>query len=174
MTLVVLAARVLLGAVFAVAVVEKLRDGRAFRRFVAALVGPGWAVRLSIVAVILAESGVAGLLLLPGSGSWSVPAGFGLALALLAAFSVAAGRALRREVRLSCGCLGGSSGPVSRETLHRNAVLALAAGVGLAGSATADAAPLSAGAAAAAGFGLAAAIVVVRFDELRALVRGHA
>jgi hypothetical protein len=171
MMLVVVAARVLLGTVFAVAAAQKLRDNRAYRRFLAELLRPGWLVRPAIVGTILAEVTAAGLLLAPRTAA----AGFGLALALLSVFSAALGRALRRNMRLSCGCLGTSSQPVDRASMQRNAALAAVAVAGLAGSTVAAPASLSTGAVAAGAVGLAAAIVVVRLDDIRTVFfREHA
>ena len=160
MPFVVVTAQFLLAAVFAVSAVAKVRDGSAFRRFVTALALP---VRLSTVGVVTAELVVAGLLIVPATA----PAGFAVALVLLAVFSAALGIGLRRDIPLSCGCFGSSSTPAGRAELVRNGVLAVVAVAGLAGSAVAAPLPFDSGFVATGALGLAAAIVIVRFDDLR-------
>ena len=167
MVFVVVATRFLLGAVFAISAVEKIRDRRAVRRFVIATVD--WAIGPSIVGVILGEAAAAALLFSPAAWRWDVPAGFALALVLLGAFSVVLVRALRRDVRVPCGCFGASSGPPNAGHLLRNGVLAAAAAIGLIGSAGGATAPLSPSSVAVGLLGTAAAFVVVRLDEFRTL-----
>jgi hypothetical protein len=82
-------------------------------------------------------------------------------------FSAALGRGLRLDIRVSCGCFGRSAGPPGHADLARNGVLAAVAAAGLAGSAVAAPAPFSSGSVATGALGLAAAIVIVRFDDLR-------
>lgn len=160
MPFIVVAAQFLLATVFVVSAVAKARDGRAFRRFVAALALPP---RLSTVAVVGTELVAAGLLIAPASA----PAGFVLALALLAAFSAALGAGLRRRTPVSCGCFGSSSAPLGRMDLLRNGLLAVVAVAGLAGSAVTTPAPLGSAAVATGALGLAGAIMIVRLDDLR-------
>ena len=169
MVFVVVATRFLLGAVFAISAVEKIRDRRAVRRFVIATVGPDRAIGPSIVGVILGEAAAAALLFSPAAWRWDVPAGFALALVLLGAFSAVLIRALRRDVRVPCGCFGASSGPPNAGHLLRNGVLAAAAAIGLIGSAGGTTAPLSPSSVAVGLLGTAAAFVVVRLDEFKTL-----
>jgi hypothetical protein len=160
MSLVVVAAQCLLAGVFAVSAVAKARHGEAFRRFVAAMRLPA---RPSTVVVAGAELGGAVLLAVPVTA----PAGFVVALALLALFSAALIRGIRLGVRTSCGCFGDSAGPPGRAEFVRNGALASVAAVGLAGTLVAAPAAFSAGSVATGGLGLAAAIVIVRLDDLR-------
>ena len=155
MAFVVVAAQYLLAAVFAAAALAKVRDGRAFRQFVAALLLPA---RLSTVATVASELAVAVLLLVPATA----PVGFALALALLGVFSLALGRGRRLDVRVPCGCFGQTSGG-----LLRNGVLAIVAAAGFTGSVATAPVPLSTSFVATSALGVAAAIVVVRFDDLR-------
>jgi hypothetical protein len=157
MPFVVVAAQYLLAVVFAVSAIAKIRDSQAFRRYVAALRLP---VRLSTVATVAGELVVAVLLLVPATA----PVGFGLALVMLGFFSLALGRGRRLDVQVPCGCFGRSSG---RGGLARNGVLAVVAAAGLAGSVATAPVPLSSGSVATSALGVAAAIVLVRFDDLR-------
>jgi len=62
----------------------------------------------------------------------TAPVGLVLAGLPAVAFAVAVLAALRRGDRAPCNCLGGSVRPVGRVHLVRNAVLLVAAGLGLA------------------------------------------
>jgi hypothetical protein len=161
MPFVVVAAQFLLAAVFAVSAIAKVRDGRAFRRYVAALRLP---VRLSTVGTVASELVVAGLLLVPAAA----PIGFALTLGLLGVFSLALDRGRRLDVRVPCGCFGPTpGGAVGNGGLVRNGVLAIVAAAGFTGSIATAPATLSSGFVATSALGVAAAIVVVRFDDLR-------
>lgn len=125
------AAAWLLAAVFAWAALAKIadRDGTT-----AALAGLGLPAPRSLArALPVGEVGVAAVLLLAPA------AGGALALAALTAFTVVLATRLRRGDPVRCGCFGGaSSAPVSRRTLARNGLLALAAvaALGAGGGAT--------------------------------------
>jgi hypothetical protein len=120
-------------------------------------------------ATVVVEAGTAGLLLLAPAGRAGVSAGFVASLALLAALSAVLALALRRDVRVPCGCFGPSIRPPARRDLVRNGGLAVLAALGLAGTVLADPAPLSAGAFAAAAGGLAAAVAAIHVDEFSSL-----
>ena len=111
---------VVLAAVFAWAGAAKLVDRRTTARSFRALGLPGGV--LLTTGVPGAELALAaGLVLAPGA---TAPP----ALAVLAAFSVVLGRALRDGVAVGCGCFGTARrGPVSARDLARNAVLAAVA-----------------------------------------------
>jgi hypothetical protein len=119
-------ARMLLAAVFGAAGIGKLLDPGGARRAVRAF---GVADRhAAAVAVLLAgaELAVAGGLLV-NAAAWWAAAG---AIALLALFSGAIVRVLRRGETPDCRCFGRlHSAPVGRATLVRNALLAVVAAV---------------------------------------------
>jgi putative oxidoreductase len=122
---VIAAARIGLGILFAYAAAEKLKDLPGFaedianyRMLPAALVGP--------LAVVLpgVELTVGALLIL---GCWSRAAA-AVTAAMLVVFIVGLSQALARGVDLNCGCFGSGVEPVSVGTIVRDAVLLLAAG----------------------------------------------
>jgi Methylamine utilisation protein MauE len=129
----------------------------------------GWMVVPSVVGTIVVEAGAVGLLLLPVAAGWSVRAGFVLILGLLGIFTVIVALAVRRRVRVPCGCFGASSTPAGPGQLLRNGVLAAVAVIGLAGAVFATPASLNSGSVVAAAVGLAAAVVVIRFSDLKTL-----
>jgi hypothetical protein len=171
---VVLGCRCVVGLVFVVSVVGKLRGRRAYAGFVAATgrLGPGWVVSRvpsDVLAggVIAAEAAVLVLMVLPGT-AW---AGFVLAGLLASAFAAAVLAALRRRDRAPCHCFGGSARPIGGVHLVRNVVLAAAAGLGLAAGAAA-AGPLEpAGVVVAVVAGAVVAAVVVTADDVADLFR---
>lgn len=122
--IVLLIARLLLAGLFGVAGVAKLADrdgsrvaleGFGLKRFAAALA----------LLVPLCELSAAALLLPAVTARW----GGLLALALLALFTAAVARALKRGETPDCHCFGQlHSAPAGRVTLVRNAVLAGLAG----------------------------------------------
>jgi thiol-disulfide isomerase/thioredoxin len=126
----VLAARLVLAAVFAVAGGAKLADRAGTRRAVVDFGAPeGLAVPLALL-LPAAELGIAGLLL-PATTAVAGSAG---ALALLALFSGAIGYNLARGRAPDCHCFGQlHSAPAGRETLARNGVLLGIAAFALAG-----------------------------------------
>jgi hypothetical protein len=119
-----LIARLLLASLFLVAGGAKLADRDGSR---AALTGFGLKRFVAPTALLLPliELVAAGLLLPAPTARW----GGLLALALLAAFTVAIASALRRGETPDCHCFGQlHSAPAGRLTLARNAVLAALAG----------------------------------------------
>lgn len=125
----ILAARLLLAAVFTIAVVAKLADTSGLRQAVTAFGVPRVAAAIVAPTMIAAEFGVVALLLtLPKYGAWA-------ALTMLAGFSVAVLVSLTRGQRVQCSCFGRlSKGPIGWQTLARNGCLAgLAAFVALDG-----------------------------------------
>lgn len=127
MGIALLAARLALAAIFAVAGLAKLRDGRGWRKSlsdfgVPAVLTPAFAVLLP-----LAELTCAVALL---RGRWAVAGALG-SITLLAVFSVGITVSLVRGRAPDCHCFGQMSlSPVSWRTLVRNlALLVLAGGV---------------------------------------------
>jgi hypothetical protein len=122
--------RVLVGAVFLLAVIGKVRDLTAFRDAVATLVGvPTRAARALSIGVVAAEATVT-MLMFGGTPQFTV--GFGAALVMLSAFSLVLGTAVVRGRRVACNCFGGRAKPVTGADLARNVVLIACAGAGLA------------------------------------------
>jgi hypothetical protein len=122
-------ARMLLAAVFAAAGLGKLLDPGGARRAVRAF---GVADRQAPAFALLlgaAELAIAGGLLVNATAWWAAVG----AIALLALFSVAIVRLMRRGEAPDCRCFGRlHSAPVGRATLVRNALLGVVAAVVLA------------------------------------------
>ena len=168
MAYVEVAVRVLVAAVFAVAVAGKLARRSAWREFVASVRGfdvlPPAAVRPAAAAVVLAEAAVVALLAV----ARTVPLGYGLAAGLLALFTAAMVRALRRGVQPVCRCFGARGSAIGRVHVGRNVALAATAVAALLGRLDGGGVH-PAGAAVAAAAGLLTAAVVLRLDDLAAL-----
>jgi hypothetical protein len=165
----VVGCRVLLGTVFAVALVGKIWGNGAWRAFVASL---GELVRVPPrlrpfvgVAIALGEAAVLGLLAVPVA----VPAGLGLAAVLLAAFTVGIGAAVRRGVREPCRCFGSGSAPLSRAHVARNGLLTTVATAGAAAAIGWPGTGEPAGLLVAALVGVTVAAVLIRLDDIVAL-----
>jgi methylamine dehydrogenase accessory protein MauD len=124
--MIVLLARLLLAAVFAVAAVAKLTR-RAETESTLEAFGVAAGLRRPLAAALpLAELAIAAALLFPASAPFAGVA----ALLFLLAFSVAVGRTLARGEQVDCNCFG-SLGPseITRWTLVRNLVLLVPAGI---------------------------------------------
>jgi peroxiredoxin/uncharacterized membrane protein YphA (DoxX/SURF4 family) len=124
--LVLLAARVVLAAVFAVAGVAKLADRDGFRRAVEDFGVPAKLSAVVTIVLPVVELGVA-IALISSSFAWW---GAFAALGLLAVFVVAIVVNLARGRHPNCQCFGQlHTAPVGRSTLIRNLVLAAVAGL---------------------------------------------
>lgn len=173
MTYVLVACGVLLTGVFATSAASKLRGRTAFAEFVTATarIGGFRPDRARPVAMVVAGAEVAIVLgfvtaALAASRTLAGLAAAGAAL-LLAAFTGAVARAVRRGAAVPCRCFGASKTPLGRRHLVRNAVLLVAAGLGLAGALAAGGAPVHPGGlAVAAGAGVLVAILAVATDEI--------
>ena len=120
----------MLAAVFAVAAVGKLLDLEGSRRALREFGLPARSARLGAVALPVAELLVATALLLRPSARW----GAACALLLLIAFAAGVARAMSRGEAPDCHCFGQlHSEPAGPSTLIRNAILAAAAALILAG-----------------------------------------
>jgi hypothetical protein len=163
--------RVMLAVVFAASACGKLRDLRAFTAAVEdfAVVPRSWA-RPAAIAVVTAE---VLLVVLLGAGGPVLAAGFGGAVALLVAFTVALGRALRHRNVVSCNCFGAATGRLSRLDMARNACLISAAVAGTALAQAVEARTVSAAEVAVVGLASASlAMVLINFsDVVRTLLR---
>jgi peroxiredoxin len=120
-----LAGRLFLAAVFAVAALAKLSDRAGWRRTVGDFRVPARVVAPVALLVPLAEFATAAALLPTASVRWAALG----ALALLGALSAAIAVQLARGHRPDCHCFGKlHSAPIGRSTLVRNGVLAAIAG----------------------------------------------
>ena len=128
--MILLAARLLLAAVFAVAAVGKLVGRSRTVETLAEFGVPESIRRPAAIALPLAELAIAVALLPAATAAWAAVA----AALLLAAFTAVVARTLLQGREVDCNCFG-SLGPsrISRWTLARNALLlALAIGVAIA------------------------------------------
>ena len=118
---VMLAARLLIGALFVVSGALKLGDPTAFAteitnyRFLPQL-APWLAVTLPAVELAV------GAALLVGPWKWRRAAALA-AMGLLVMFTVAIVHVLRAGINVDCGCFGGNTGPVTIWTAVRDLVL---------------------------------------------------
>ncbi|NYD48182.1 putative membrane protein YphA (DoxX/SURF4 family) [Actinomadura luteofluorescens] len=150
----------LVGLVFAVSAVSKLRDFDGFARSVPALVPvPPGRARLLAIATTTLEALVPPLLVAPVTA----PFGFGLAAVLLAAFTAAVATSVRRGRRTACRCFGPSSAPLGPRHLVRNGVLLACA---VLGALAPGGLPPAGGIAVAAAAGLAGAVLIVSLDDI--------
>lgn len=126
---IILAARVLLGAVFMVAGAAKLTRRRTFADSTAALGIPKSLARVVARGMPILELGIGGFLLPSSTARPAAAAGAGL----LVAFSALLAGNLLRGRRPSCNCFGGlSSAPISAWSLVRNGgLIAIAATVSI-------------------------------------------
>jgi hypothetical protein len=131
--------RVVVGGMFLVALVGKLRDPAPFRAALRSFrVVPRRLERPTAHAVLGAEAAV--VLLLPVRAS--APVGLALAAVLLTAFAVGTARVVARGDRVPCGCFGRSAAPIGRAHTGRNALLAVASAAGAVAGLTRAPAPL--------------------------------
>lgn len=169
MSYLLLGCRALLAGVFLWSLAGKLRGRAAFRGYLDAartLLGlPERRSRPLAACAVLAEAAAVVLLVvLP-------PLGFVVAGGLLACFTAALVRALRRDHGASCPCFGASSAPVGRHHVARNAVLGATAALGLALSVAGTGGYRPGGVAVTAFAVLVCVLVTARLDDLAALFR---
>lgn len=167
---VVVFSRCLIGAVFLVSAISKLRGRRQLREFVTSLRSMRLVPErlLTPVAVLVAVAELAVPLLLAPYPAPPVMAAAGLIVAamLLTAFAAAIVIVLRRGVAASCRCFGGSgSTPFGRHHVARNAVLTLVALLGAYASLRQPALDWAA-VTLAAPLGIVGALIVTRLDDL--------
>jgi hypothetical protein len=150
----------LIGLVFAVSATSKLRDFDGFARSVPSLV-PAWPGRARLLATTTTalEALVPPLLIAPPTASY----GFGLAAALLAAFTTGIAASIRRGRRATCRCFGPSSVPLGPRHLVRNGALLTCAALG---GLSPGGLPPAGGIAVAAAAGLVGAVLIVALDDI--------
>ena len=154
----------LIGLVFAVSAIAKLRDFDGFVRSVPALApAPRRLVRPLATATTTLESLVPVLLVAP----FAAPYGFGLAVVLLAAFTVAIAVAVRRGRPATCRCFGPSSVPIGPRHLVRNGVLFTVAVLGVLSP---GGLPPAGGILLAVFAGLVGAILIISVDDIADLL----
>ncbi|MFI7424881.1 MauE/DoxX family redox-associated membrane protein [Nonomuraea sp. NPDC049684] len=165
--------RVLIGVVFAVAALGKLRGAAARRAFADSLVpvlsaaGIGRRARHPVAAALItAEAAIPAALLFPSG----VTAGFMAADALLVVLGGGLAVALRAGVQAECHCFGARAGsPLAARHLVRTGVLLVVAVTGTAASWAAPVTPGAAPAVAAAGAAVVGAVVLIALDDILAL-----
>jgi putative oxidoreductase len=113
-----LALRLALGGLFIVAGLLKLRDPSTFANEVANYhLVPALAPLLA--ATLPAIEILSGAVLVIAPSRWRTAAALLIAL-MMGLFSIAVSQVLARGINISCGCFGGSSGPVTGWTLARD------------------------------------------------------
>lgn len=160
--------RCLLGLVFLVSAVGKVRSQASFVGFVDSLrqfdILPSRQVQPAAIVVVATEAAVPILLAVRDT----VALGFLLTGGLLGVLTGAIAVVVHRGTLLSCRCFGVASAPLGRRHLVRNALLVFASVLGVAGS-VGVVAPGSAhpgGVALAVACGAALALLVMRFDDI--------
>ncbi len=119
--LVVLVARLIVGALFVVAGVLKLADTATFATEIAHYqlypeLAPWLAIMLPSTELVVGGA------LLVGPPAWRRAAALA-ALGLLVMFTVALVHVVRAGINVDCGCFGGKTGPVTAWTIARDLAL---------------------------------------------------
>lgn len=174
MTYLTIGSRALLFGVFIVAAVGKVRGRAAFAAFAASvrtlrLLPGGWSAAAA-AAVAVIEGGTLLLLALPST----VHLGFGLAVGLLAVFTMGILASMRRGQRVPCRCFGASGTPMGPVHVIRNLALMMAGAVGLVASLVAGQGGGPAhpgGVAVALTVAVVGVVLVVRLDDLMGLFK---
>jgi hypothetical protein len=165
------AGRVLLGIVFAIACIGKVRSAAAFNAFAESLRDLGWltgsARRAVAVAIPASEGAVVILLAWPATASW----GFAAGLSLLGALTIGAGIAIGRGQRVECRCFGSTAKPMGATELIRNGILIAVALAGLTAGLSAQHGPVSAvGMTLTVGIAWLGGLLIVGWDEISYLI----
>jgi hypothetical protein len=166
-----LACRVLIGTVFTVSVVTKVRGRAAWRSFSSWLAGlplralrPTWAP----AALTGAEAAVVVLVAIPATA----PSGLAAAAVLSLGLTLGLAAAVHRGARQPCHCFGLSAEPLSGQHVIRNALLltlAVTGSVSAIITGPAAAGPVEGGLATIGG--LAAALLIIFSGDVAALLR---
>jgi hypothetical protein len=163
-----LACTCLIGVVFAVSAVAKLRGRRTFRTFADWLGGLPLPLARSrpgpvAAAIAAAEVTIVVLAALP----WTAPVALMLAVVVLAVFTAGTGLAVARGADAPCQCFGPSTTRLAPRHVVRNALLCAAAAAGAVATGGGGTEP--AGVVLSLAAGLAVALFVVFLDDLAAL-----
>jgi hypothetical protein len=165
-----IAARLLIGVVFVIALAGKVSGGAAYRDFVLSLrrmdVLSAALVSAAARGSLVAEVAIVVLLAVPLRAAGV--AGFALAAVMLTVFAGAIAVSLRRGNRAPCRCFGVSSTPLGPGHIARNAVLVAVALAGVLAAARPGQASATGGVVAAFA-GLVGGLVVTMYDDIAAL-----
>lgn len=165
---IIIGSRCLLGLIFAVAAVSKLRSRAAFSAFAETVSGlrvfdDRW-VRPVAAAVALGEAFTAALMVAPRP---LAATGFALAAVMLTAFAVIIVSGRQRGIRTRCRCFGAATATLGSAHVARNAALAVAASISAFGLVAAPQGSVHPGGfAIAAVAGVALALLTLRLDDL--------
>ena len=168
-----LACRVLIGAVFTVSVVTKVRGRSAWRSFSSWLTGlplPALQLRWAPAMLTAAEAAVVVLVAIPATATAGLVAAAVLSLGLTLGLAAAVNRGARQP----CHCFGLSSEPLSGQHVIRNALLLTLAVTGSAAAIAVGPGAPSAGQAESwltAIGGLAAALLIIFSGDVTALLK---
>jgi methylamine utilization protein MauE len=165
------AGRVLLGIVFMIAFLGKVRSREAFQAFADSLRNLGWLTERArtyvAVAIPVSEIAVAIMLSLPATALWGLAAG----LSLLSALTIGAGAAIAHGRPVECRCFGATARPIGRSGLIRNGFLIVVALAGLVARMTAQHGPVNwTGMTLAVGVAFLGALLVTGWDEIAYLI----
>ena len=136
----VFACRGLIGLVFAVAAVTKIRSPSAYREFaswLAALPVPLARNRALPAVFIAAEAAIVALVAVPVTAT----AGLLLAAGCLVVMTSGTGVIVKRGARVSCQCFGPSSSPLGARHIVRDGILLVIALAGALGASRGTASP---------------------------------
>lgn len=129
MTYLLIGCQWLVGVVFLLSFVSKVRGRDRLSAFTAAAtdLAPRLPAKVVVPLVLVGEAVVAGTVVVPAMAR----IGFSVALGLLGVFTVSMASAIRKRRLVVCQCFGASAAHVGPAHLVRNAVLMLGAGGGL-------------------------------------------
>jgi hypothetical protein len=173
MAYVSLACRAVVGVVFLVALVSKVRSRSQRMEFVAATrrLAPDWLTRHLPAAALAGAVTVIEATVITLAVLVTVPWVFAVAAGLSLAFGAAIVAALRRGERGSCNCFGASTQSLGAGQLIRNLLLVAIAGLGLAAAVIGNGSVDATGALLAVAAGGVAAVLLVTADDIVALFR---
>jgi hypothetical protein len=167
-----LACRLLVGTVFAVSAMAKLRSRGTWRSYSSWLAGlPLKPLRGHAAPALLSGADVAVVVLV--AIPVSPPIGLAAGAAMSMALTLGLATAVRRGSRQPCHCFGSSSEPLSALHVVRNALLLVLAATGVACAIAGARAPAPGPAEAALAVvgGLTAALLIIFFGDVAALLR---
>jgi len=166
-----LAARLLIGTVFAASAFSKLRSRQAFGAFAAWLEGLPLLTRHGRRAAAPVIAAIEVVIVVTVALPWTERAGLVLSAVVLAVFTAGTFWVVRAGVRAPCRCFGTSEASLGLRHGVRNGLLCAAAAAGAAG-APAPARP--AGIAISLGCALVIAVFVLSLDDMGAVLRADA
>jgi hypothetical protein len=166
-----LACRTAIAVVFVMAIGGKTVGRRAFAEFTQSIVAmnavPSGAAGIAARATVSAEALTVLLVILPARTTAVI--GCALAASLMALFSGAIWRSLRRGDNAPCRCFGRSSTPLGRRHLARNGLLLLTSALGI-GACLVDNPLQLAGSLVSLAAGLFFGLALAAFDDIAQLI----